>query len=88
MGEGRVKRYVSVIAALCFVFVGGVVWVGEDLRRMQIFLGILAGAVTVSAAFFFLWSRGQGVAERRCFQMAIVIAVSAWVVFARFALGL
>lgn len=62
MGEKSVKRHIAVIAVLFLVFVGGVVWVGEDIRRMQIFLGILAGAITVSAGFFFLWSRGQGAA--------------------------
>lgn len=88
MGKKSVKRFVSVIAALSFVFIGGIVWVGEDLCRMQIFLGILAGAVTVSAALFFLWSRGQGVAKRRCFHTAIVSVVFTWAVFVRLTLGL
>jgi hypothetical protein len=86
MNQKSVKRYIAVVAALFFVFVGGVVWVGEDILRMQVFLGILAGTVTGSAALFYLWSRGQGVVERRCFRTAVVLAMFAWASFAWFAL--
>lgn len=48
MGEKRVKYYAAAIATLLLMFVIGIVYVGEDVGRMQMFLGLLAVVVSYS----------------------------------------
>jgi len=88
MGKRSMKYYTAGIATLLLMFVIGIFWVGENISRMQIFLGLLAVAVSVFAVFFFLRLRGQGVVERRYSHVTVVMAGFAWAVFVLYSINL
>lgn len=88
MGEKSVKYYAAAIATLLLMFVIGIVYVGEDVGRMQMFLGLLAVVVSVFTIFCFLRLRGRGVMERRYFHTAAVMTGFAWAVFALYSINI